>query len=73
MFSSFLLNLFNCVTNYVNFVRRNKFTTKKSKNADCLGDSDVVIKTIRMTADHVRDILGNSDDNKDFKIIHLIR
>ena len=46
---------------------------KKSKNADCLGDSDVVIKTIRMTADHVRDILGNSDDNKDFKIIHLIR
>lgn len=72
-FSNFILNLSRCVPNTVNFVRLNKFTMKKSKNTECFERTDVVIKTIRLTAEHVRDILKNADDIEDFKIIHLIR
>ena len=72
-FSNFFLSLSRCAQNTVNFVRQNKFTMKKSKNTECSDGSDVVIKTIRLTAEHVRDILINSDEAEDFKIIHLIR
>ena len=72
-FSNFVLNLSQCVPNTVNFVRMNKFTLKKSKNTECLEGADVVIKTIRLTAEHVREILKNADDKEAFKIIHLIR
>ena len=46
---------------------------KKSKNTECLEGTDVVIKTIRLTAEHVREVLENADDMEDFRIIHLIR
>ena len=72
-FSNFILSLLHCASNTVNFVRLNKFTLRKSKNTECFGGTDVVIKTIRLKAEHVRDILENSDDIGDFKIIHLTR
>ena len=46
---------------------------KKSKNTECLEGTDVVIKTIRLTAEHVKEVLENADDMEDFRIIHLIR
>ena len=73
MFSNFILNLSRCAPNTVHFVRQNKFTMKKSKNTECLDDKDVAIKSIRLTAQHVQDILENADDDEDFKIIHLLR
>ena len=57
----------------VNFVKRNKFTRKKSKGMDCDHGSVVIIKTIRVTADHLRTILDDFEDKKTFKIIHLLR
>ena len=51
----------------------NKFTLKKSKNSECFDDADIVIKTIRLTAEHVKEILENANEDEDFKIIHLLR
>ena len=33
----------------------------------------MVIKTIRLTAEHAREIFKNADNKEDLKIIHLIR
>ena len=45
----------------------------KSKITECLVGTDVVIKTIRLTAEHVKEVLENADDISDLKIIHLIQ
>ena len=73
-YSTFILNLLRCSPKSVHFVRMYGTVTKSnSKNGDCFGGNDVVIKNIRLTAEHVKNILENSYYNEDIKIIHLIR
>ena len=50
-----------------------KFIFKRSKNVEsCAEDSGVVIKSIRMTAEHVQTLLQHMG-NTDLKIVHLVR
>lgn len=77
MVTEYIRSLLSCETQGIKILSRDKFITKKSRNVfSCSHESSVVIKTIRMTGEHVREFIRNvnfSDRNSEVKIIHLVR
>ena len=73
--NNFLRNLFNCEESGIRKFRKDKFIMKKSKNVICSKDSNVLIKAIRLTSDHIAELLHRQrqDNLPDLKIIHLLR
>ena len=73
--NNFLRNLFNCEESGIRKFRKDKFILKKSKNVFCSKDSNVLIKAIRLTSDHIAELLHRQRQNNlpDLKIIHLVR
>ena len=64
----------SCDSKGVRILTRDKFITKKSRNVfSCSQESSVVIKTIRMTGEHVDAFLRDVDLSTDLKILHLVR
>ena len=77
MVTEYVRSLLSCETQGIKILSRDKFITKKSRNVfSCSRESSVVIKTIRMTGEHVKEFLRNMDitnTDTELKIIHLVR
>ena len=72
--NNFLRNLFTCEESGIRKFRRDKFILKKSRNVFCSPESNVLIKAIRLTSDHIAELVRHRQDNlPDLKIIHLVR
>ena len=70
----FLRNLLTCEQSGITKFRKDKFILRKSKNVFCSSDSNVLIKTIRLTSHHIAELVQQGQDNlPDLKIIHLVR
>ena len=75
--TEYVRSLLSCESQGIKILSRDKFITKKSRNVfSCSQKSSVVIKTIRMTGEHVKEFLSNinfTDESTELKIIHLVR
>lgn len=60
----------DCETRGIRKFTKDKFIVKKSKNIYCSNNSDVLIKSIRLTWEHVAELVRQ---NTDLKVIHLVR
>ena len=66
----FVRSLLDCDTRGIRKFTKDKFIVKKSKNIYCSNNSDVLIKSIRLTWEHVAELVRQ---NTDLKVIHLVR
>ena len=74
--NNFLTNSMFCKEEALNVILKDKFITNRSRNIlSCSSESNVVIKSIRLSAENVKMFLtkNNEATDADFKIIHLFR
>lgn len=72
MFTSFILGLFSCRPAAMARFKRDRFIVRRSKDAGrCRETGNVVIKTIRLAALHIKRLLRHSGNQ--LRIIHLTR
>ena len=71
----FVRSLLDCEARGIRKFTKDKFIVKKSKNVICSKESNVLIKAIRLTSDHIAELLHRQrqDNLPDLKIIHLVR
>jgi len=72
IFTSFMWDLFSCRPAAIARFRRDRFIIRRSKDAGrCKEDGNVVVKTIRLAASHIKRLLRLSGTQ--LRIVHLIR